>query len=117
MPGGLHPPIEQWLEWPAPNYIDPPTRPPYVLIAACILGPASLATFLARLWVRLRIQKNPGWDDLLMLASWVEYFAMRQRNTADTSFAQFPVLALTVMYPLGKQNPTMCISPSRANVD
>lgn len=71
MPGGLHAPIEQWLAWPGPNYIDPPTKPKYVLVVACIFGPICLPTFLARLWVRLRIQKNPGWDDFLMLLAWV----------------------------------------------
>jgi hypothetical protein len=71
MPGGLHAPLEQWLEWPAPNYIDPSTKPKYVLIAACVFGPISLASFLMRLWVRVQIQRNPGWDDWLMLAAWV----------------------------------------------
>ncbi|KAH7395323.1 hypothetical protein DE146DRAFT_615745 [Phaeosphaeria sp. MPI-PUGE-AT-0046c] len=71
MPGGLHPTIEIFLEWPKPNYVDPVTKPKYVLILSCILGPISLALLLVRLWVRLRIQRNPGWDDWLMVASWV----------------------------------------------
>jgi hypothetical protein len=80
MPGGLHPPLEQWLQWPAPNYVNPPTKPPYVLAFACILGPVSLAAFSARLWVRVRIQKNPGWDDILMLAAWVRALATWERS-------------------------------------
>ncbi|OAL03763.1 hypothetical protein IQ06DRAFT_205920, partial [Phaeosphaeriaceae sp. SRC1lsM3a] len=71
MPGGLHPTIEIFLEWPRPNYVDPVTKPKYVLVLSCILGPISLALLLVRLWVRLRIQRNPGWDDWLMVASWV----------------------------------------------
>lgn len=81
MPGGLHPTIEIFLEWPRPNYVDPVTKPKYVLILSCILGPISLALLLVRFWVRLRIQQNPGWDDWLMLASW------------------FPTIALTFIFP------------------
>ncbi|CAO2651656.1 Nn.00g042260.m01.CDS01 [Neocucurbitaria sp. VM-36] len=82
MPGGIHPPIEQILEWPRPNYIDPDTRPKYVLIFSCIIGPISIALLFARLWARIRIQNSAGWDDWLMLAS------------------AFPVLALTILLPL-----------------
>jgi hypothetical protein len=84
MPGGLHPTIEIFLKWPKPNYIDPVTKPKYVLVLACILGPISLAMLLVRFWVRLRIQQNPGWDDWLMLASW------------------FPTIALTFIFPWSK---------------
>jgi hypothetical protein len=71
MPGGLRPPLEQFIAWPRPNYDDPITKPKYVLVFSCILGPISLALLVARLWVRLRIQKSAGWDDWLMFASWV----------------------------------------------
>ncbi|KAL5113780.1 hypothetical protein ACEQ8H_008354 [Pleosporales sp. CAS-2024a] len=81
MPGGLHPPLDLFLEWPRPNYVNPLTKPKYVLVLSCILGPISLALLLVRLWVRLRIQKSPGWDDWLMLASF------------------FPVAAMTFLFP------------------
>jgi hypothetical protein len=84
MPGGLHPTIEIFLTWPRPNYIDPVTKPKYVLVLSCILGPISLALLLVRFWVRLRIQQNPGWDDWLMLASWL------------------PTIALTFIFPWSK---------------
>jgi hypothetical protein len=54
-----------------PNYINPPTKSKYVLIAACVLGPISILLLLARLWVRIRLQRNAGLDDWLMLASLV----------------------------------------------
>ena len=63
--------MEQFLIWPKPNYIDPPTKPKYVLVFSCLLGPISLVLLLARLWIRVRIQKNAGVDDWLILASWV----------------------------------------------
>jgi hypothetical protein len=75
MPGGIQPPVDQWLKWPLPNYNDPPTRPLYVLLCACILGPISFAFLFARLWVRIRLQRNAGLDDWLMLASFVRTFS------------------------------------------
>jgi hypothetical protein len=71
MPGGIHAPTEQWLKWPAPNYVDPPTKPKYVLAFACLLGPISTLLLFARLWIRARVQRRAGWDDWLILASWV----------------------------------------------
>jgi hypothetical protein len=71
MPGGIHPPPTQWLVWPTPNYIDPITKPKCVLFFACLLGPISAALLLARMWVRIRVQKRAGCDDWLMLVAWV----------------------------------------------
>ncbi|KAH7359604.1 hypothetical protein BKA66DRAFT_500471, partial [Pyrenochaeta sp. MPI-SDFR-AT-0127] len=82
MSGRFHPQIEQWQKWPTPNYIDPVTQPKYVLIFSSIIGPISIALLSARLWVGLRIQRNDGWDDWLILVS------------------MFPVLTLTIMFPL-----------------
>ncbi|KAF2008119.1 hypothetical protein P154DRAFT_419755, partial [Amniculicola lignicola CBS 123094] len=82
MPGGIQPPLEVMLSWPAPNYIDPPTRGRAVLFLACIFGPLSLAMLIARLWVRIKIQHSAGWDDWLMMAT------------------MFPLIALTVVFPI-----------------
>ncbi|KAF2020201.1 hypothetical protein BU24DRAFT_477348 [Aaosphaeria arxii CBS 175.79] len=82
MPGGIHPPLAVILSWPTPNYVNPTTRPKTVLITACIFGPLTTLLLLARLWVRMRIQRNVGWDDWLMLAAIV------------------PIIALTVIFPL-----------------
>jgi hypothetical protein len=69
MPGGLHPPLEVLLSWPAPNFINPQTKPNTITILACILGPVTVGMLLARLWVRIFHQRKPGWDDWLMLAA------------------------------------------------
>ena len=71
MPGGIKPPLEVILSWPKPNYTNPETRPKTVLITACIFGPFTLLLILIRLWIRLRVQRNAGWDDWLMLAALV----------------------------------------------
>jgi hypothetical protein len=71
MPGGIQPPVEEMLKWPKSNYENPLTRPHYVLVTACVLGPLTVAMLFARLWVRVRMQRNAGLDDWLMLASLV----------------------------------------------
>jgi hypothetical protein len=71
MPGGIQPPVEQWLAWPVPNYRNPETRPSYLLVFSCIIGPISIALLFTRLWVRVHLQRNAGLDDWLMLASLV----------------------------------------------
>ncbi|KAF2871683.1 hypothetical protein BDV95DRAFT_457021, partial [Massariosphaeria phaeospora] len=76
------PPLDTILSWPTPNYVDPETKSKAVLIIACVFGPLTLGLFIGRLWVRLKIQKNAGWDDWLMIVAMV------------------PVMALTVILPL-----------------
>lgn len=71
MPGGIHAPIEEILKWPTPNYVNPTTRPNTVLLIACICGPFTFAMLMARLWVRIFHQRNPGWDDWLVVAGTV----------------------------------------------
>lgn len=71
MPGGVPPPIEVILSWPVPNYDDPVTRPKAMPVLAGILGFFTLTLFLARLWVRIKMQRNAGLDDWLMVAAMV----------------------------------------------
>jgi hypothetical protein len=71
MPGGLNPPLEVILSWPKPNFIDPETKPDSLLLIACICGPITVSLLFVRLWVRILHQRNPGWDDWLMLVATV----------------------------------------------
>ncbi|KAF1951548.1 hypothetical protein CC80DRAFT_424510 [Byssothecium circinans] len=82
MPGGIHPPREVVRSWPTPDYVNPVTRPMAETIIACVFGPVTLFLMFARLWIRLRIQRNCGWDDWFMIA------------------AIWPVILLTVIIPL-----------------
>ncbi|KAF2133773.1 hypothetical protein P153DRAFT_306312 [Dothidotthia symphoricarpi CBS 119687] len=86
MPGGIHPSLDVILSWPTPNYVDPVRRPNTILLLTCILGPITIGTTLARLWVRIFHQRNPNWDDWLMLA------------------AAAPLITLTILYPLSGRN-------------
>ncbi|KAF2737387.1 hypothetical protein EJ04DRAFT_561554 [Polyplosphaeria fusca] len=69
MPGGIHPPLEVIASWPPGNYLNPTTRSNALLVVSCVFAPLSLALLLARLYVRLRMQHNAGWDDWVMLAA------------------------------------------------
>ncbi|KAF9697496.1 hypothetical protein EKO04_004194 [Ascochyta lentis] len=86
MPGGIHAPIEEILKWPTPNYINPVTRPNTMFVVACICGPITFAMLMARLWVRIFHQRNPGWDDWLVIAGTI------------------PTIACTVLFPLATHN-------------
>jgi hypothetical protein len=111
MVGLRTPPLEVWLNWPRPNYIDPITKPKYVLVLSCILGPISIVMLLARLWVRLRIQRSAGWDDWLMLAAWVRTPFLNADLTDDTDEdVKFPMMGLTIIFPLGEFIILFCAS-------
>jgi hypothetical protein len=71
MPGGLYAPPEVMLTWPTPNLVNPEMRPNTLLYLGCVLGPVTVIMLCVRLWVRIRLQRNPGWDDWLMVAATV----------------------------------------------
>lgn len=55
--------------WPKPNYIDPVTRGPALLIVEATILPLALIVLLMRLYVRIVLLKSIGWDDWLMVAA------------------------------------------------
>lgn len=71
MPGGIEPSLKVIASWPQPNLINPETRPDTITIFSCVFGPLTVILFLVRMWVRLFHQRNPGWDDWVMLAAMV----------------------------------------------
>ncbi|KAH6621989.1 hypothetical protein C7974DRAFT_214334 [Boeremia exigua] len=75
MPGGIHAPIEEILKWPLPNTVNPEYRPNTVFLVACICGPLTFVMLMARLWVRIFHQRNPGWDDWLVTAGTIPTIA------------------------------------------
>jgi len=99
MPGGIQPPIEVLLSWPQPNLIDPEMKPNTITVLAYVFGPLTILLFLARLWVRVFHQQNPGWDDWVMLAAMVRNSIPRRDITNITS--QIPTIASTVITPIG----------------
>ncbi|KAK4446895.1 hypothetical protein QBC34DRAFT_304216 [Podospora aff. communis PSN243] len=66
---GRTPPPEVRATWPPPNFVDPETRGPALLIVELIVLPISLLVLLLRMYVRCIVLKNSGWDDWLMVAA------------------------------------------------
>lgn len=64
--GGVNPPSDVILSWPAPNYINPETHDwtgTNVVIVFLVLA---ILVYAARIWARLAMAKNAGLDDLVM---------------------------------------------------
>ena len=69
------------LTWPAPNYVDPPTRgPEFYIVCGIFLGLASIALAL-RLYARLFVRRWFGLDDALIIVSWVSASSLVDGST------------------------------------
>jgi hypothetical protein len=65
------PPLSVIESWPTPNYVDPVVRGPENIILNLIFFPLVCLVIALRVFTRLRISKNFGIDDWLILASLV----------------------------------------------
>lgn len=65
------PPPEVLATWPAPNYVDPETRGPTLLIAELTIMPLAFVVLALRLYCRIIKVRNSGWDDWLMVIAMV----------------------------------------------
>lgn len=63
------PPPEVMAAWPTPNYKDPETRGPALMIVELVALPLALICVVLRLYVRIHLIKRSGWDDWLMVAA------------------------------------------------
>lgn len=66
MPGGFHPPPSVIASWPTPNYVDPPTKGKGLFALSLILCIVAIILVGARLYVRGRMQRQLGFDDLFL---------------------------------------------------
>ena len=57
----LHPPLSVIATW-TPNYIDPETRGPGIIVMAAILQAACYLTVFLRIWARLTPKFTFEWD-------------------------------------------------------
>jgi hypothetical protein len=71
MPGGTHPPLTVILSWPNPNYVNPPRHGWGLTIGIVVISALAVLTVCARMWARLRLQKNGGIDDVFIVAALV----------------------------------------------
>jgi hypothetical protein len=62
-------PIEVLLSFPKPNYIDPETHGPGLMIVATLLSIIAIGVVALRLYARFVITKAPGVDDILIVGA------------------------------------------------
>ncbi|EDU49863.1 integral membrane protein [Pyrenophora tritici-repentis Pt-1C-BFP] len=61
------PPLDVILSWPTPNYVDPETRGPALIIVNAIFMTLATLTVCARLYTRLVVKRWFGIDDVFIL--------------------------------------------------
>ena len=64
-------PPEVVASWPRPNYINPETRGPDLIIAGLVTLVFALICCALRLYVRIRIMRKTAMDDWMMVAATV----------------------------------------------
>jgi hypothetical protein len=67
--GGLDPPSEVILSWPAPNYDNPVRHSDSGPIAVIVFLVLSMLVYFARMWSRVVLTKTAGLDDWIMTAA------------------------------------------------
>lgn len=65
------PPLDVLLSWPKPNYVDPVTRGPSLMIIELTLLPIAMIVVFLRLWVRIAWLHKSWYDDYLMIVAMV----------------------------------------------
>ncbi|KAF2833002.1 hypothetical protein CC86DRAFT_278667 [Ophiobolus disseminans] len=65
------PPPEVIKSWPRPNYVDPVTRGPTLMIVELALLPIAMIIVALRMWVRIAWLKKSWWDDYTMVLAMV----------------------------------------------
>lgn len=55
--------------WPAPNYTNPVTRGPGLVVAGAVLGTLGTLLVALRIYTRLRITSSFGGDDVLIMVA------------------------------------------------
>lgn len=70
----LLPPLNVLETWPTPNYIDPITRGPGLLIVNVVFSALALTIVALRLYTRTWITRSVGVDDVFVLIALVSRF-------------------------------------------
>jgi len=65
------PPISVMAKWPKPNYVNPETTGAGLLITNCVMLSVSLVVIGIRIYTRVWISNNFGWDDVFILLALV----------------------------------------------
>lgn len=60
------PPLAVLLSWPTPNYVDPVTHGPALLIVNLIFITLVVVAVVGRLYSRICVKRWYGWDDSMI---------------------------------------------------
>lgn len=79
------PPEAILATWPTPNYIDPPTRGPGVLIVNATCLSLAFIVVSLRIYTRIRITYSAGVDDVLIIIGLISAIAMAAVTSIATN--------------------------------
>ena len=95
----LHPPLDVVITWPKPDYIDPVTHGPSLMIVAIIFTPLMLLAVGLRFYTRLSLTQNLDVDDVLIGATTISPVNRHQCSNAILTVSCFkiPTLAFNLL--------------------
>jgi hypothetical protein len=79
------PPPEVVATWPPPNYINPETRGPALIIVELITLPLATICLALRLYVRFKVLNTSHWDDWMMVGAAVRSTVLSRLSRRDRS--------------------------------
>ena len=65
------PPLDVIARWPSPNYTDPETHGPAIVVVNILFSVIVLVAFVGRIYSRLAIKKWLGVDDVMCVLALV----------------------------------------------
>jgi len=77
-------PPEVVAAWPKPNYVDPETQGPDLIVAGLFTLVVALAALGLRLYVRLGVMRKTAMDDWVMVVATVRRAAACPLSTRET---------------------------------
>lgn len=90
-------PLDVYETWPKPNYIDPVTEGPALVIIGIVLSGIATLLVAARIYSRLFITQAPGIDDILILISLVSQQLTVITEGGAEVITQASAITLTVL--------------------
>ncbi|KAL5120263.1 hypothetical protein ACEQ8H_001821 [Pleosporales sp. CAS-2024a] len=90
------PPPDVLATWPKPNYMDPVTRGPALMIVELTLLPIAMIVVFLRMWVRVAWLKKAWYDDYLMLLAMVRTPDMQNRRDGTSGDADIVLQVFSI---------------------
>lgn len=76
-------PLSVLFTWPAPNYVNPDTRGPALLVVNAVFITLCTITLFLRLYTRIFIKRWFGSDDVFIILAYVRAHPRAKRARAD----------------------------------